>query len=102
MADFSSLSLKFDDVGDGCTLIFNYITSLEYELNSVKQAFTTMTQSWEGMARAAFEEDFNVMDNSMTTTLTTMREVTDMIKRYNEGHREVESGFGSGGHVTLG
>lgn len=102
MADYSSLSISFSNVGDGCEEILKYITELEAELNRVRTTFRSMTNSWEGRARAAFEEDFSVMSQSMSTTTETMRDVTFMIQKYNQSHEEVENGFGSGSHVTLG
>ncbi len=102
MAAYNSMQLTFSTVEEGCGKILTYVSELENELETVKSTFMTMTDSWEGKARMAFEEDFNVMSQSMSTTLTTMREVTALIQNYNQSHSEVEDGFGSGSHVTLG
>ena len=69
MADFSSMELGFSTVDEGCGKILTYVSGLEDELETVKSTFMTMTDSWKGKARMAFEEDFNVMSQSMSMIL---------------------------------
>lgn len=102
MAGMGALTLQFSDVEEGCQKILQYAGSLEQELNQVKSTFQAMTATWDGMARARFEEDYHVMNQSMVTTVETMREITMLVQRYNADVQEVESNYGSSGHVTMG
>ena len=95
------VKITYQDMRDNCTALNGYAGELEQITAEVMRITGSFTSCWEGQTEAAFEEDYNVLSNAITTTINTMREITTLAENYVNSMEEVEMAYGKS-HVSVG
>lgn len=95
------VKLTYEEMLQNCSNLRNFADQYEETSRSVMNIVSAFTGAWEGDAEAKFEEDYNVLNNSMTTSINVMREITTLAESYVNSMQEVEAAYGQS-HVSVG
>ena len=95
------VKLTYQDMRDNCTALHGYAGELDQIMTEVMRIAGSFSSCWEGQTEAAFEEDYHVLSNAISTTINTMREITTFAENYVNSMEEIELAYGKS-HVTVG
>lgn len=93
------MKLNYEELAQGAVELTQLAEEIEEQANFMRNKVQELCNSWESLAKATYEEDFNAVSGNINQTTDVAKRLAAELKIYADAHREIEES-NSGNRVT--